>query len=596
MGDVRMRRRSILKGMGAVLALQADFLPGFTEEAPTRAASRVRPRSLGWPTDADWTALNQATNGHLSQVTLPKLDDSSASKLLSNPFAIADQPGLTQSSGWLDAWRSSPSAYVVAAESAADVAAAVRFASARNVRLVVKGCGHSYIGGSNAPDSLLVWTRRMDAIHVHDAFTPAGSNRSPVPAVSVGAGCMWLHVYQAVTGGAGRYVQGGGCTTVGVAGLVQGGGFGSFSKGFGTAAASLLEAEIVTADGETRIVNEAREPDLFWALKGGGGGTFGIVTRLTLATHPLPETFGTLNLNLRARSDDAYRRLLARFVDLYARSFCNPNWGEQVRAGPNNRLVVSMLFQGLTKDEVRAAWSPLIDFANANGAEYEGQNSLDVSTLPTRNLWNAWLFRFFARSAANFDSRPDASWTDFWWAGDGKQVGAYWHAYSSAWMPAALLKPENHTQLVEAWFAASRHWSVAFHFNKGLAGAPPAAIEASKNTATNPDVLDAFALAIIASEGPPAFDGLPQPDRAAAGDRRDRVHAAMVALRAAAPYTGAYVNECDFFQLGWQKAFWGGNYQRLADIKRRYDPEGLFVVHHGVGSEAWSDDGFTRTL
>jgi hypothetical protein len=163
-------------------------------------------------------------------------------------------------------------------------------------------------------------------------------------------------------------------------------------------------------------------------------------------------------------------------------------------------------------------------------------------------------------------------------------------------MPAALLKPENHTQLVEAWFAASRHWSVAFHFNKGLAGAPPAAIEASKNTATNPDVLDAFALAIIAPEGPPAFDGLPQPDRAAAGDRRDRVHAAMVALRAAAPYTGAYVNECDFFQLGWQKAFWGGNYQRLADIKRRYDPEGLFVVHHGVGSEAWSDDGFTRTL
>ena len=81
-----------------------------------------------------------------------------------------------------------------------------------------------------------------------------------------------LHAYQAVTTGAGRYVQGGGCTTVGVAGLVQGGGFGSYSKTYGIACAGLLEAEIVTADGKVRIVNAAQEPDLYWALKGGGGG------------------------------------------------------------------------------------------------------------------------------------------------------------------------------------------------------------------------------------------------------------------------------------------------------------------------------------
>ena len=156
----------------------------------------------------------------------------------------------------------------------------------------------------------------MNAVTVHDGFTPQGSEAAPVPAVSAGAGCIWLHLYQAVTGGAGRYVQGGGCTTVGVPGLVQGGGFGSYSKAYGTAAASLLEAEIVTADGETRIVNKAREPDLFWALKGGGGGTFGVVTRVTPATHELPRTFGALHADLRARSDEAYRRLLARFYRL----------------------------------------------------------------------------------------------------------------------------------------------------------------------------------------------------------------------------------------------------------------------------------------
>ena len=71
----------------------------------------------------------------------------------------------------------------------------------------------------------------------------------------VGAGAIWMHAYNAVTTKGGRYVQGGGCGTVGVAGLVLGGGFGSYSKSYGTAAASLLEAEVVTADGMVRIAN-----------------------------------------------------------------------------------------------------------------------------------------------------------------------------------------------------------------------------------------------------------------------------------------------------------------------------------------------------
>ena len=80
--------------------------------------------------------------------------------------------------------------------------------------------------------------------------------------------------------------------TVGVAGLIQSGGFGSFSKRYGMAAASLLEAEVVTADGEVRIANACTNPDLFWGLKGGGGGSLGVVTRLTLRTHELPPFFG----------------------------------------------------------------------------------------------------------------------------------------------------------------------------------------------------------------------------------------------------------------------------------------------------------------
>ncbi|HUR45376.1 MAG TPA: FAD-binding protein, partial [Candidatus Saccharimonadales bacterium] len=97
----------------------------------------------------------------------------------------------------------------------------------------------------------------MTDITVHEAFTgeQCQGKQSPQPAVSVGAGAIWGQVYNEVTTRAGRYVQGGGCVTVGVAGLIQSGGFGSFSKRFGLAAGGLLEAEIVTADGHVRVAN-----------------------------------------------------------------------------------------------------------------------------------------------------------------------------------------------------------------------------------------------------------------------------------------------------------------------------------------------------
>jgi len=251
-----------------------------------------------------------------------------------------------------------------------------------------------------------------------------------------------------------------------------------------------------------------------------------------------------------------------------------------------------MVFQGLTEGDARAAWKPLIDFANANPTDYAGQNGFLAFALPARRFWDADFMRRLPGAIVP-DPRSGAASTDFWWSGDGGQVGAFWHAYTSAWMPAALLDPQNQPRLVDAWFAASRHWEVSFHFNKGLAGAPTAAIDAARDTAMNPDVLASFALALIADTGPSLYLGQPR-DLAAAHAAATRVQAAMTALRAVAPDTGAYVNECDYFQEAWQKAFWGQNYPRLARIKRRYDPDGLFTVHHGVGSEAWSADGFTR--
>ena len=585
-------RRALLASVPALAG--AASLAGVSA-AKAEPFTRVRPGTPGWPTDADWSALRQMVEGRLEPVTVPQLTLPEAKTLLSNPFYIGDQPGLTQSSGWVDAWRSAPSAYVIRAKDAADVSAAVRFAAAHRLRLVVKGGGHSYMGGSNAPDSLLVWTRAMDKVEMHDAFTPQGAATTPVPAVSVGAGCLWGRVYDAVSVRGGRYVQGGGCTTVGVAGLVQGGGFGSYSKTYGIACAGLLEAEIVTADGKVRIVNAAQEPDLYWALKGGGGGTFGVVTRLTLATHDLPSTFGVADWSVQASSGEAYKRLLAQFIDVYATSLFNPHWGEQAAANPSNRFTVQMLFAGLDSAAARAAWAPLETFVLAHPDDYKA-DKLSINVIPPKLFWSEEILGALAPGSIRRDLRPGAGAHDFWWAGNTDEAGTFWHGYASTWMPQTLLEPANRARLVDAWFAASRHWQVAFHFNKGLAGSTDAVRAAARQTATNPEVADAFALAISGMDGPSVYPPLPQEKGMLLFARGDQasIHKASELLREAAPGAGCYMSECDYFNPDWQRASWGPHAERLEQIKHRYDPDGLFIVHHGVGSEHWSADGFTR--
>lgn len=598
-------RRSLLHGTGGVLG--APLLGAHRAARPAGPVRRCRPGDPDWPSAARWEALNRQVGGRLMAVRPPlaacrEAPEGAACKellpRLRNPYFLGDEPGLTQNSGWAGTWTSAPSAWAVAARTAGDVAAAVSFARENNLRLVVKGGGHGYQGTSCAPDSLLIWMRGMRDITLHDAFTGQGceGRQAPQPAVSVGAGAVWMQVYDAVVTRGGRHVQGGGCTSVGVAGLVQGGGFGSFSKGYGLAAAGLLEAEVVTTDGAVRIANACTHPDLFWALKGGGGGTFGVVTRLTLRTHPLPEFFGGVFGTVRAGSDAAYRRLIARFMGFHAGHLHNPHWGETARFGPDNSLSVAMVFQGLGQRQAEAVWRGFLDRVAAAPGDFAITAPFRILAVPARHLWDAaWLTRHLPGLAIP-DDRPGAPAGNFIWAGDAGQAGQFIHGYGSRWLPASLLAEDRQERLCDGLFAASRHWPVALHFNKGLAGAPAEAIAAARDTAIHPSALDAFALAISAAEGPPAFPGLPGPRPDPAAARRDaaKVAAAMAEMRKLAPDAGSYVAESDFFEPDWQQAHWGPNYPRLLSVKEKYDPAGLFFTRHGVGSEGWSADGFTR--
>jgi FAD/FMN-containing dehydrogenase len=540
----------------------------------------------------DWTPLERQLGDRLLDVRSPLVtaakNPAGADALfakIQNPYYLGDEPALTQTLGWIDAWTSRPSLKAVAAASARDVAAALTFARRTGVPPVVKGGGHSYLGNSNRAGSILIWTRRLRTIEMHDAFRPQGApaDADGVPAVSVGAGCLWGEVYRKVSVEHGRYVQGGGCLTVGVAGFVQGGGFGSLSKQFGTGAANLLEAEIVTADGRVRTVNRWQNPDLYFALRGGGGGTFGVVTRLTLKTHPLPSTVGAVIFEVRAKDEASWRALTGEIIDFYAEHLFGPRWGEQIRFSPGRRLGIAMLTHTYSQEEIVTAWAPFLDWVKARSDVYTIKDNPLLITVPGRAFWDPEQLLKLPGVVLQ-DDRQGAPADHVYWASNKDEAAQVLNSYQSAWLPNALLEKSQRPRLAEALARAGKIWSITLHVNKGLGGGSEEALTATRETATNPEVLDAFALVICAAEQKPAWPGIKghEPKVAAGRAEAADVTGAMREMYALAPNAGAYMSECDYFLKDWKRAQWGDHYHRLAAAKRRYDPSWLFRGHHIV--------------
>ena len=537
-----------------------------------------------WPTQDEWGYLNKKVKGNLIQSKLPQESCKSSSYKdackMHNPFFLESIPGGTQITGMLNAWDATISPYAVAAENAQDVAAAVNFARKHKLKVAIKGTGHDYFGRSNAPDSLLIWTHKMRDIKIDDKFVCQGCNQNEaVPAVTFGAGTRWLELYNVVATEHKRYVQGGGCTSVGAAGgFPQGGGYGSYSKRFGTGAANIVEIEVITADGKIRIANKHNNSDLFWSLRGGGGGTFGVVSKMTMKTHDTPTESYLISGDIKIEDAEKFKELIEQFIHFFREKLNNEHFGEKVTFKKDS-LAFRIVSINLTKRQVDSVWKPFLEWARKEKFEVD----VNISFLGKgMDLWNRNALVKVKKDFLEEDNKGH-----FWWKGDLEDISYFYGTYQGKYVPSSLISKEIAKNTAQTFYDAVQHHSFSIHIGKGLSGAHPYARRTHRETSLHPAVLDTVGL-FVAGASIKDLNRTIKDDTQTLTTLRnnvDLINKTMNILTKAIPHAGSYANEADYFQKNWQQEFWGDNYPKLLRIKKKYDPNNVFSCHHCVGSE-----------
>ena len=240
-----MDRRHFLAAAGSASLLGLDACGGSSAPAPAPAPPAPPP-----PSGPDWASLQAGIQG---SVVLPGAAAFAAAAPVFNAAYDATLPRA-----------------VVKCTSASDVVAALAFARANNLPLTARSGGHGYTGNSTTT-GMVIDVGAMNAITL-------GSGTA-----IIGAGAKLVDVYDQLSA-QGVCIPAGSCPTIGIAGITQGGGIGVVDRAYGLTCDNLVSAQVVLADGSVVTCDATTHADLFWALRGGGGGNFGIVTSLTFNT------------------------------------------------------------------------------------------------------------------------------------------------------------------------------------------------------------------------------------------------------------------------------------------------------------------------
>lgn len=405
-------------------------------------------------------------------------------------------------------------AAVVCAADVADVMATLKFAGKRGLPVAIRGGGHNVAGTLVGDGSIVVDLARFKSVRVDPAQRKARA----------GGGVLWCE-YDCETQAFGLASPGGAISTTGIAGLTLGGGYGYLSRRYGMACDNLRSADVVTASGELAIASADSNPDLFWALRG-GGGNFGVVTSFEFQLHPVREPLGGLILFPFEKS----KPVLHRFRDLSLEASDNLTMIAGIIPAPDGGKCVAALVSDL-------------------GDRTEGERAARAF----RELGSVLMDTVAPMPYRTMQQQVDVSYP--------KGQRHYWKSAFVKTLPDDVIDLS-----IEAAASSPSPMNVVMI---ELYGGEVARIPADATAFGHRDAL--FNFSVLAISNDPAADA-------------EQKSWARAAWQKALPYStgGSYVNymsEGDDVHSAYSDA---ARFQRLAKIKAQYDPNNLFRFNHNI--------------
>ncbi|KAB8275188.1 hypothetical protein BDV30DRAFT_247912 [Aspergillus minisclerotigenes] len=408
--------------------------------------------------------------------------------------------------------------YMVRAASVEDIQASVKFASEKDLLLVTKNTGHDHLGRSSGKGAFGIWTHNLKGIVFQSSFTPQGAppDSSGIPAVTLQAGEQWFDVYQAASK-QGVLVVGGSARTVGAAGgYVLGGGHSPFAHFYGLA---------------------ADKPDYFWAVRGGGGSAWGVVTSVTYKTHPVPQnlTMGVVQLN--ATSESSFKQVIAESVKLL------PAVTEAGYTGYGtieNGFAAIFLKPNSTIADFNQTFAPFFNLSRLRGIQGA------VAAYPS--TWDGYLKTIL----------------------QDPNIGT--NIQDTSRLLTNEVIQESADDLAE--FIVDNKQGAGFNFIGKV----------NNNERDNTAVHDVWKhshglLSVSVNWADTATDSEKE------AKRQQTVQLSKRLTEIVGSEGGTYVNEANPYEPDWQNVFWGQKYDRLLAIKHRVDPTTLFVCNRCVGTD-----------
>lgn len=413
------------------------------------------------------------------------------------------------------------------------------------------------MGKSTGKGGLTLWTHNLKSkkfIANYSASYYQG------PAVKLGAGIEGYEAY-AFANSTGHRMVGGTCPTVGVAGgYTQGGGHSMLMNAYGLGADNVLEWEVVTANGTYLTATPTQNSDLYWALSGGGGGTFGVVVSMTSRLHKDSIVGGaSLTFNDTKVGNDAFWDAIGAFHALLPGLVDFGNSALYTLA-PTEFATVAITMPG-AKDlaGINALMRPFLDDLTKRGIDFQYQPRV------FDNYYDHFAYYLGPLPEGNTGFAPFT----------GSRI-----------IPReVLLDPKKNAVAMAAYQNATK----AEGYSPFPCQAFNVSYQAHPENGVNPAWRNALAVCLM----PALWDNTAPPAKMQAR-QEFAANVMQPMIEAATPGGGVYLNEATYQQRNWQQEFHGSNYPKLLQIKQKYDPGSLFYANLAVGSEAWRPDSNNR--